>query len=73
MKAASVKTDLKMLLPSQLRVSKCKSCYILVFNEDTDEYNKIPNNNGKYHIYTASYSIDEHNLEIDDFSYDFKK
>lgn len=72
-KVSDIKTDLKMMIPSQFRDLKCKSCYFLIYNEDTDEYNKIPDYKGKYHIYVASYNVGDHKLKIDDFSYIFKK
>lgn len=72
-KVSDIKTDLKIMISSQLNDLKCKSCYSLIYNEDTDEYNKIPDHKGKYNIYVASYNVSNHRLKIDDFTYIFKK
>ncbi len=71
-KASEIKTELKMLLPSQLRDSTCKSCYFLIFNKDTDEYNKVPSIQGDFHVYTSLYDLDNRILTITDFDYEYK-
>lgn len=70
---SKLKTNLKVLIPFQLRNPNCESCYYLIFNEDTKEYNKIPNSQGNFHIYVSLYDLDNKILNINDFYYEFKK
>lgn len=70
-KATEIKTELNLLIPYQLRNSISESCYFLIFNQDADEYNKVPSSQGKYHIYVSLYDFDNKLLQINDFYYDY--
>lgn len=71
-KASDIKTELKVMIPWRLQSFSCKKCYYLIFNQTTNEYNKLPNKKGKSHIYIALYDTDDHSLTINDFDYNYK-
>lgn len=51
------------------------SSYYLIYNSDNKEYNSIPENMGVYKYYVASYNpnINNGNIEISEFYYQYKK
>lgn len=71
-KFSNINSELKVMLPSQLQNLNEKN-YFLIYNEDTNEYNRLPNSQGKYHIYIVIYITNEQTLEINDFNYKFIK
>lgn len=71
-KISNIKSEMKALFPSQLQ-NISENNYFLIYNEDKDVYNSLPNIQGKYHIYIILYIPNEHTLEINDFNYNFIK
>ena len=51
------------------------SSYYLIYNSDNKEYNSVPENMGVYKYYVASYNpnINDVNIEISEFYYQYKK
>lgn len=70
--ASEIKNELKLLIPLHMQNPSCEKCYFLIFNQNTNEYNKIPDYQGEFHIYTALYNFDTKTLTINDFSYVYK-
>lgn len=51
------------------------SSYYLIYNSDNKEYNSVPESTGVYKYYVASYNpnINDVNIEISEFYYQYKK
>ena len=51
------------------------SSYYLIYNYDNKEYNSVPESTGVYKYYVASYNpnINDVNIEISEFYYQYKK
>ena len=51
------------------------SSYYLIYNSDNKEYNSVPERTGVYKYYVASYNpnINDVNIEISEFYYQYKK
>lgn len=51
------------------------SSYYLIYNSDNKEYNSVPKSTGVYKYYVASYNpnINDVNIEISEFYYQYKK
>ena len=47
--------------------------YYLIFNETTSEYNKLPDNSGKYTIVAVKYSEINKTLELNKYTINYKK
>lgn len=70
----SINTGLGNLLPSSLMCESVKDeCYYLIYNDDLEEYNLVPDETGKYHIYAMMYDPDIQTLTIEDFKYEYRK
>lgn len=66
--ADKINQEFRRMLPLPMK-TQCDNCYYLVYNADSKEYNKFPENFGKYHIYAVLYNLEEKLLEINDFDY----
>ena len=47
--------------------------YYLIFNETTSEYNKLPDNSGKYTIVAVKYSEINKTLELNKYTINYEK
>lgn len=65
-----VKSNLTIFIPQSFTSSN--NVYYSVYNQTLDEYNKIPNEEGIYEIYTMKYDKDNKKLEIHKFKYSYK-
>ena len=62
---------MELLLP--LNSFIIKGDYYLIFNETTTEYNKLPDNSGKYTIVAVKYCEINKTLELNKYTINYKK
>lgn len=61
-----ITSDLKLLLPSQLRSDD--DAYFSIYNMSTAQYNTLPEKSGDYEIYAMKYDKSDKQLEIHKFN-----
>lgn len=59
--------DFDNLIPYQMKNIECKKCYVTIYNDESKEYNKYPDKNGKYNFIVGLYNLDSNVLEINTF------
>ena len=64
---SSSKSELKILIPSQLRSDD--DAYFSIYNKTTNQYNVLPEIAGEYEIYAMKYDKSDKHLEIHKFNY----
>ena len=47
--------------------------YMLIYNVDTKEYNRLPVTNGKYHFVSIHYWADDAKMKIAEYTIDYIK
>ena len=65
-----IKSELKILLPSQLRLDE--NAYYSIYNKTTNQYNTLPELSGNYEMYIVKYNKPDKHLEIHKFNYSYK-
>lgn len=60
--STKISSELKELIPKTM--SQEESSYISIYNATTNEYNKLPTENGVYQIYVMKSYLDDKTLEI---------
>ena len=63
--------QMELILP--LNSFIIKGDYYLIFNETTTEYNKLPDNSGKYTIVAVKYSEINKTLELNKYTINYEK
>ena len=67
-----ISSHLSIFIPLTLVCNINDICYYSVYIEGIDDYNIIPNESGKYHIYAMMYSTEYSTLKIEDYILEYK-
>lgn len=68
--STGIKSELKIFIPSTMSLGG--DSYFSIYNKTTNEYNKIPEIEGSYEIYTMKYDKTNEMLQISKFNYSYK-
>lgn len=70
-KKENISNDIDSLIPFfiKINIKNSKECSFLLYNSDTKEYNKLPEDSGIYNMIIAIYDKDKKELKIGTFSY----
>lgn len=68
-----INTNLNNFVPVTLLCeSKKNKCYYSIYIKELNDYNKVPEKTGKYHVNTMMYDPDKSCLMIEEFVYSYK-
>lgn len=67
-----LKSQLELLIPSNMICQEKYTCYYAAYIKETEKYNKLPEKSGLYHIYILAYVLENHQLRITEYTYEYK-
>lgn len=68
----NINSTLRILIPNDMVCELGSECYYLIYIEEVDKYNTLPDEKGSYHVYTMMYNFKTTSLQIDDYIYKYR-